>query len=187
MECHWRIAFENSENGTGLFFFLIEFSIFSRINFAAKIFPLPTSHTHHTLSLPLHSSLFPLPLFPSLCATKWNIHETFKDDQISSYRTERWHRRHPINLNTCLIACCKKSLLAWLQRIGGKDAGSLQCLIPAATEIQQPDWIPSLTAYTHTFHLTLTLTHTHTFSRRNACACGGACYTLEACMNYLQT
>jgi hypothetical protein len=48
-----------------------------------------------------------------------------------------------------LIACRTKSLLAWLQRVGGKDAVSFQCLIPATTEIQQPDWMPSLTAYTY--------------------------------------
>ena len=118
------------------------------------------THTHHT-SYPA-SPLFSLPYshLPSLCAIKWNIHETFKDDQISSYRTERWHRRHPMDFNTCLIACCTKSILAWLQRIDGKDAASLQCLIPAATEIQQPDWIPSLTAYIHT--LPFSHTHSHT-------------------------
>jgi hypothetical protein len=65
-----------------------------------------------------------------------------------------------------LIACRTKSLLAWLQSVGGKDAASFQCLIPATTEIQQPDWIPCLTAYIHTLshsHTnTLPLSHTHT-------------------------
>ena len=162
-------------------FFLIEFSVFSRINSAAKIFPLPTSHTHTHITPcppPLHSSLLlpsSLPSSSPLCVLPNEI----------STRRSRMIRSPHIGL-------------AWLQRVAGKDAASLQRLILVTTEIQQPDWIPSLTAHTLTHSHTHTLTHSHTlplsqthshpntFSRRNARACGGACYTLEACMNYLQ-
>ena len=153
MECHWRIAFENSENGTGFIFFLIEFSIFSRINSAAKIFPLPTSHvplhthTHITpCPPPLHSSLLlpsSLPSSSPLCVLPNEI----------STRRSRMIRSPHIGL-------------AWLQRVAGKDAASLQRLILVTTEIQQADWIPSLTAHTlthsHTHTPSHSLTHTHT-------------------------
>ena len=116
-------------------FFLIEFSIFSRINSAAKIFPLPTSHTHITPCLPSLPSSPPPLLLPSLCAIKWNIHETVKDYQIFSYRP-------------CLIA---------------ESSWERRCQFPvpnSSHQIQQPDWIPSLTANT----LAHSHTHIHTLS-----------------------
>jgi len=129
------------------FFFLIEFSIFSRINSAAKILPLHTSHTHITPCphlFTLHSSLLftlpsSLPSSSPLCVLSNEL----------STRRSRMIRSPPIGL-------------AWLQRVAEKDAASLQRLILVTTEIQQPDWIPSLTAHTLTHPLTHTLTHSHT-------------------------
>ena len=155
-------------------FFLIEFSIFSRINSAAKIFPLPTSHTHIT---PCPPSL-PSSLLLSLCAIKWIIHETFKDDQITSYRPcliaeSGWKRR-------CQSPAPHPSYhwnpTTWLNT--KFDCTYTHTLTHSHTH--------TLT-HSHTLPLTQTHSHPNTFSRRNARACGGACYTLEACMNYLQT
>ena len=175
MECHWRIAFENSENGTGFIFF---FWLNSQYSLGLILSPRSYTSNYKHINLtpyppPLHSCPTPSPL----CAIKWNIHDTFKDDQISSYRP-------------CLIAES-----GWKRR----------CQSPAPHPSYH--WNPTTwlntkfdCTYTHTLthSHTHTLTHSHTlplsqthshpitFSRRNARACGGACYTLEACMNYLQ-
>ena len=143
MECHWRIAFENSENGTGFIFFFwlnSQYSLGLILPPRSSHFPLHT-HTHHTL--PPSSSLFPPPpllpplLLPSLCATKWNIHETFKDDQISSYRP-------------CLIAES-----GWKRR----------CQSPAPHPSYH--WNPTTwlnTKFDCTYTHTLTHSHTHTLT-----------------------
>ena len=98
-ECHWGIAFENSKNGAGFIFFWLnsQHSLGLILSPRSSHFPVPTSHIT-PCPPPLHSSLLPPLLLPSLCAIKWNIHETFKDDQISSYRScliaeSGWKRR----------------------------------------------------------------------------------------------
>ena len=151
MECHWRIAFENSENGTGFIFFWLN----SQYSLGIILPPRSshfTLHTHITpCPLSLHSSLLP-PSSSPLCVLSNEI----------SARRSRMIRSPHIGLE-------------WLQRVAGKDAASLQCFIPVTTEIQQPDWIPSLTTHTltHSHSHTHTRSHLNTFSRRNARACSG--------------
>ena len=117
-------------------FFLIEFSIFSRINSAAKIFPLPTSHTHITpRPPPLHSPL--LPSSSPLCVLS---------NEISTR-----HSRMIRSLHTGL---------AWLQRVAGKDAASPA---PHPSYHGNPiTWLNTKFDCTHTH--TLTHSHTHTLT-----------------------
>jgi hypothetical protein len=152
MECHWRIAFENSKNGVGFIFCWLNSQYFPGLILSPRSSQFTC--THHTLSP--FSSHFPPPLLlPSssiLCVLS---------NEISARRSRTIRSPH-IGRRDDIADIRSTLILAWLQRVGGKEAASFQCLIPA--KIKQPDWMPSLTAYIHTYTHTHTHTHTHTLS-----------------------